>query len=418
MESKLALRLCFAAVFIASVAACGGGGGGGGSMPGTTSGGGAPALSTQAKEQSVAGSALAVTGNSMDEDQFGGSGSAMTFALQRAFASRNGSEQTSPAPSSSPSCQNGVEYTQTSTGSNSFTVTVEFFYDSGCTQPRKLVTLNVSFSSSGGSANGTEELWDSSGNVVDYKTDSATFTFQSNSYQLASITVQRTVAAQPSATPFAEKGFTCLFGTGNPVDCGNGLVATINSQFGPHIYATMTPAPGSSAMPSASASPTASPTPYEIGFTGTVTGTQVSPSPSASPSGGQGWGWNPQGAQLQLSIAGTGYMGATQSMTIASGTAPAWSITGGTQIATLTGTANLGFGPSGMFSNVNVTLNDTADGLTITLTSSQGRELTGSVTNSSGQTVATVSVDVNGDGVIDYTTGATAQIRDWVILSS
>ncbi len=312
-----------------------------------------------------------------------------------------------------------MEFSQSGSNGN-YTQTIEFFYDSACTQPRKLITLNITFSSGTGTFTGTEELWDTSGNVVDYKTDTGTFTFSGQ--QVTEVSVQRTVAAAPSATPFAENGFTCVFNSGEAIDCGNGIVATINdAQLDPHIYQNMGPSPSPS--PSASpTSPTPSPTPYEIGFTGTVTGTQTTPSPSPSPSSSPTTssigGWNPQSFQLQVTVSGAGYTGATQSMTIAPATAPAWAMTGGTQVTTLSGTATIGFGQSAMMSTANITLTDSADGLTITLSSIGRGGLSGNVTNSSGQTVATVTVDANGDGVINYTTGATAQIRDWVILSS
>jgi hypothetical protein len=347
-----------------------------------------------------------VTGNSVDIDQFGSSSSITSFALQRAIAARNSGSSAWASPGS---CQNGVEYSQTSPGSGQYNVTIEFYYDTACTQPRKLITMAIDFSSTGGIINGTEELWDMNGNVVDYKTDEGTFAFAANSHQITQITVERTVAAAPSATPFSENGFTCIYNASNPVDCGNAVVSTLNeSKIDPDDD---TPSP----------SPSPSATPYEIGFTGTVQGTFQTPSPSPSPSGMPTMspiGWNPQPFSLQLTVAGTGYTGATQSMTIAPATAPAWSITGGTQITTLSGTATLGFGPSGMMSNANITLVDSADGLTITLTSIAHGGLSGTVTTSSGQTVATVTVDANGDGTIDYTSGETAQVRDWVILSS
>ena len=121
---------------------------------------------------------------------------------------------------------------------------------------------------------------------------------------------------------------------------------------------------------------------------------------------------------MQLTIAGTGYTGATQSMSISPATAPSWMVSGGSQVTTLSGTATIGFGGSGMISNANITLVDSSDGLTITLTSISRGGLSGTVTNSADQTVASVTVDANGDGTIDYTSGATAQIRDWVILST
>jgi hypothetical protein len=417
MESNRAIRSFVAICAIAIFAACGGGGGGGSMNPSTGSAGSSSSSSSgtmAAKEQSVASSALSVSGNSLDVDQFGATGSVGIQAIQRALASRNGTV----AATATPTCNNGVEFSQS--GSNgSYTQTIEFFYDSGCTQPRKLITLNITFSSSTGTFTGTEELWDTSGNVVDYKTDTGTFDFSGQ--QVTQVSVQRTVAAAPSATPFAENGFTCIFNSGQAIDCGDGIVATINNpQLDPHVYQSMGPSPSPSASASSSASPTPSPTPYEIGFTGTVSGTQTSPSPSASPSSSPApsFGWNPQSFELQLTVAGTGYTGAAQSMTIAPATAPAWAITGGTQVTTLSGTATVGFGANATMSTANITLVDSADGLTITLTSIGNGGLSGNVTNSSNQTVATVTVDANGDGVINYTTGATAQIRDWVILSS
>jgi hypothetical protein len=423
MESNRPIRSFLALCAIAVVAACSGGGGGGSTMPSSGNGSGssgssAPSASTTAmKEQSVANSALSVSGNSLDVDQFGATGSVGIQAIQRALASRNGAV---PA-TATPTCQNGVEFSQSSSGSGNYTQTIEFFYDSACTQPRKEITLNITFSSGTGTFTGTEELWDMSGNVVDYKTDTGTFTFSGQ--QVTEVSVQRTVAAAPSATPFAENGFTCVFNSGQAIDCGDGIVATINNpQLDPHIYQNMGPSPSPSASASAAASPTPSPTPFEIGFAGTVTGTQSTPSPSPSassmPTMSPNNGWNPQPFQLQVTVNGTGYTGATQSMTIAPATAPAWTITGGTQVTTLSGTATIGFGPSAMMSTANITLTDSADGLTITLTSIGHGGLSGNVTNSSGATVATVTVDANGDGVINYTSGATAQIRDWVILSS
>jgi len=433
MEGSRLLRSLLALLAVAAFTACGGGGGSS-SVPssgsGTNGSNGSGAETTQAKEQSAANSALSVTGGSLDVDQFGSTSSITSFAIARAIDAHNASRVAgaTPAPSSSPSCQNGVEFSQS--GSNgTYTETIEFFYDSQCTQPRKLVTMTITFGSGTGTMSGTETFYNMSGAVVYYKTDNATFTLSSNDQQLAEISMERTVAAGPSATPFAENGFTCVFSGTNSTYCGDGVVATVNY---PKIYPSMTPAPSPSASaspgtsPSPSASPSPTPTPFEIGFTGTVTSTATtpSPSPSASASPGAQFGWNPQPVQLQFQIAGTGYTGATQSMTIASPapgvTPPAWMLSGGTQVTTLSGNASLGFQANGMFSNsVDITLTDSADGLTITFTSSgQWGGLQGTVTNSSGATVATANVDANGDGVIYYTSGGMAMIRDWVILST
>ena len=433
MEGRRLLRSMLAVLAVTAFSACGGGGGGS-SVPSTGSGSGSTnqTQTTQAKQQSAANAALSVTGNTADVDQFGSTSSITSFAIQRAIATRNGNRTDgggSPSPSpSAGACQNGVEYSQS--GSNgTYTETIEFFFDSGCTQPRKLVSFTITFNSSGGTLTGTETYYNMSGSVVYYKTDNATFTLGSNQQQLSEIVLERTDAVSPSATPFKESGIACIFSGPGSSACGNGLVATVNNA---NLSPSMTPppspsaSPGSSASPAASASPTASPTPFEVGFTGSVT-TSVStpsPSPSASPSNAPTFGWNPQPVTITADISGSGYTGGPLSMTIASPapgvSPPLWTLSGGTQITTLTGTASLGFQPNGCFSNnVNITLTDSADGYTITFTSQgQWGGLQGTVTNSSGQTVATANIDANGDGVIYFTSGGYGLIRDWVILTT
>ena len=224
--------------------------------------------------------------------------------------------------------------------------------------------------------------------------------------------MQHSVAPAPSASPFAAQGQTCLFGADQPVDCGNGNVVTID-------------------QPSASPSPVSE----MIGFDGTITGAfataspsapaSASPTPTSSPPAYSAW-WNNQPNQLQLTIDGSGYTGALGALSLAAGTAPAWTIAGGAQASTLTGTITLGFGGygggdpgcgAGAMSSINLTLNDLTDGLTVTLASSGGRHLTGNVTNASGSTVATISLDLSGSGTIAYTSGAVDQVKDWVVVT-
>jgi hypothetical protein len=435
MDAKR-VRLMLVLFAATAVAACGGGGGGSSNpVPTVGSGGTQPtptptagpttaAQSAVAQSRNVANSALNLAGTSLDINQFnpGGNGAGI-FALRRAIAWHrdDGGAGPAPSPSGSPACDNGVEFTQTP-ASGGVTETIEYFYDDACTQPRKLDTLSITFTTNGGSSTGSETLWDDNGNIVDYKTVSASFTLD-GSGNLASVSVEKTAAVSPSAAPFKQTGFTCLYGTGDPVDCGNAAVATIAApKIDPNDDDGDDPTPAPSGSPAPSASPAASPTPFEVGFAGTVLGTLVTPSPSSSPtpvpsaSPDLAADWKGHDAQLQLTISGTGYAGATGSMTIAPATAPAWSISGGTQVSTLSGTLALGCHADDSLGTSSLTLTDSADGYTIALTSNGNHRLSGNVTNASNQTIATVNVDDSGNGVINYTTGATGKIRDWVVL--
>lgn len=365
------------------LAACGGGGTS--STPGM-SGGGATnsSAASVASQRNVAGSALASVGDDVDFDEWGPSGGISTLALQDAVSVQDVHTQ-----SASGTCQNGVEFSQSSTGSGQVTQTIEIFFDPSCTEPFKLITQTITFSSSGGSIQGSEEVWDQAGAVVAYKTFSLAFTLSNG--HATSIVAQKSVAPAPSASPLLQVGESCVFGTSNPIDCGAGNVLTISQ-------------------------PTASPSPLDesIGFTGTATGTFVtpSPSPSASP---PSWG---QPNELQIQLDGTGYTGAIGALTLASATLPAWTISGGTQVLTLTGTVTLGFGGPqwGGGAMSSISLDESALGLTVTLTSSKGGKLTGDVTNSSGTVVATITLDYSGTGTITYSNGTTAQVVDWIIL--
>jgi hypothetical protein len=399
------------------------------------------------RQRSVAGAALAVAGGSINLDQFGSSNSLLMQLLNFGHDVAHKPGRSAHTVSGAPPCQDGVEYSYSSTGQGQVSQSIEFFYDAACTQPYNLVTLDATFTPAGGSAQGTQETWDQSGNVVGYQSYTATFT--PGVYGgIGQIVVQQLKAPAPGASPYAQSGFTCLFNTGSAVNCGSGTVANVAA---------------------------ASPTPEEVGFEQTVVGSYVTPSPSPSgypspypsdspsaypsgspepspsgwdsanwhhgpPPGGSGWqGDGPSG--LQLTINGAGYFGTLNALTLSPGTPPAWTIGGGTQNGTLTGTASIGFGGyqggdggdwrlrrghwghhggpgPGCMTSINLTLNDTADGLTVAITSAGHGQLTGAVTETAtGTAVATMSLDFSGTGTITYTNGTVDQVQDWVIVN-
>ncbi|HTA40457.1 MAG TPA: hypothetical protein VK760_15335, partial [Candidatus Acidoferrales bacterium] len=209
----------------------------------------------QKKQRSLATAALSVAGASIELDQFGSQDGLLSQLLH--FGHDNARRRKlRPHDGSTPVCKNGVEYSWSSGGSGQVDQTIEFFYDAACTQPFNLITLDATFSSGGGNATGTQETWDQSGNIIGYQTYTATFTPGVNG-GIGQIVVQKTSAPAPSASPFSQSGFTCLFNTGNAVDCGSGTVTNVAL---------------------------ASPAPEEVGFEQTVVGQFVTPSPSPAPS--------------------------------------------------------------------------------------------------------------------------------------
>ena len=74
-------------------------------------------------------------------------------------------------------------------------------------------------------------------------------------------------------------------------------------------------------------------------------------------------------------------------------------------------------GPGAMTS-LDLTLNDTADGLTVAITSAGFGKLSGAVTETAtAQAVATMILDFSGTGTITYASGEVDQVRDWIIVT-
>jgi hypothetical protein len=387
---------------IVALTACSGGGGSS-SSPGAGGSGGGSTIGTQSidTQRSLSGSALSVAGSSVDYNQLSGPQSATVLGIQdattiAASATAGGTLIPGPTPVGNGTCFNGVEFTYSST-SGTITEKIEQFYDAACTKPYRLENLTITPSPRGaagaGSSSGTVQVFDQSGNTVDYQTFSQTFTVNANGL-VTKISQTRTDAASATSPPTSQYGSTCLVGplATTAIDCGTGNALTDTTAN------------------------------EALGFVQTTTGqfllTPVaSPAPTAVPlatAGAPIYRGNP--SSLSLTINGSGYTGAIGALTLSAGTAPAWTIAGGTKVVTLSGTATIGFGFSSVMSSVDLTLVDSADGLTATLTSLRGPGLTGTVTNSSGATVATIAIDLSGTGKITYSNGTTEQVKDWIIL--
>jgi hypothetical protein len=465
MQFRRLLFSLISAAFILS--ACSGGGSA--SSPGFQSSpraSAAPTAGTQSidTQRSLSGSVLAVAGSSVDYNQLSGPQSPTVLSLQdattlAAAAPANGPMIPGPTPpiivNGNGTCYNGVEFTYSST-STSITETIEFFYDLACTQPYRLENLTITPPLHGGAgtggSSGTIQVWSQSGASVDYQTFSQTFTVNAGGL-VTQISQTRTDAASSSSPPTSQYGETCLVGAltplaAMPIDCGTGnaLTDTTASEALGFVQTTtgqfiLAPPPSPAPLPLPAPLPSPLPTVVPVVYNGVAAAPGSSGSTGSSGGGSSGSGTAYCGAtvssngavtsvavpatpiycgslsSLSLTVNGTGYTGAIGSLALSPGTAPAWTIGGGTKVVTLSGTATIGFGFSSVMSSVNLTLVDSADGLTVTLTSAHGPGLTGTVTNtSSGAVVATIVVDLSGTGMITYSNGSTEQVRDWIIV--
>lgn len=108
--------------------------------------------------------------------------------------------------------------------------------------------------------------------------------------------------------------------------------------------------------------------------------------------------------------------GSLYSLTMPS--APPFQVEGGTVIGTGNASGSIEFDAAGQLMAVNVNVT-TVDGYDVAMTSSGSPgsiAINGVVTNSSGQQVATFTVDQYGDGVITFANGSQALIIDWHIV--
>ncbi len=432
---------------ILALVACGGGGGA--SLPSTTSN-----VTTLSSQRAVASSALSATGESTATNAVTSSTGPELQALQQ-FGGHGHDNNITATILGVPgvpdfnlgflhhatgTCHNGITASY-STSAGTTTVSFESFYDAACTYPHRSETLTITPPASGsntGTAVGTAELWSApatatpspspapsatpsgipsaspspvasatpvpSGSVVAYETFSLAYTVDANGH-LVQVTRQSKHYANPTdSVPYAQRGYTCLFTQPPSVNCGYGNALNLSAaSLSVGFVATVT----SAQSPSPSPSPTGSASP--------------SPSPSSSPTGEPGDGWYGGGLEHQsVTINGMGYSGAFNALTLAPATAPAWSITGGTQIVGLTGTARIDYDDGGMVSagvGTSITITDSVTGLTASLTGNGHGRLTGTVTGGTLTSPATISVDRSGSGTITYSDGTTGIVRDWVILN-
>jgi hypothetical protein len=115
-----------------------------------------------------------------------------------------------------------------------------------------------------------------------------------------------------------------------------------------------------------------------------------------------------------------GHDGALGSLSLAQAAFPNFTVSGGTAADSGTFNGSFTYSPTGVLLAGAFTLTDAAADGTVTANSvgTPATGVNGVITRTStGQTVATFSVDTNGNGTITYGNGTTGRIVNWQIVS-
>lgn len=357
-------------IFVAVLAGCGGGGGGSSATPSSGTGGGSSSsgsagVQQTAVQRTLVQQSLTSTQTSGEVASFGSSsGTGGLSALRRVAAGER-------FPLSSSGCVSGVIVTTASgTKSNETLVTINDYYDLACTKLFIGSQFDLIVTSPGsGTATGTATSYTVGGSVFEY--DQLSLTISGAGTSSGYFSLRDDVAVNATSTPFANLGVGCSVAPANDTCSVAGAL---------HLA-------GLNLDDAAAAS---------------VTGT-------LSISNGN--------TVVALNGSGSAFTGSLNSTNIAPAGTFSWNISGGTQIDADSLNGSLTYAPSGLLAGGSLTLTDAADGGTVAATySSASQTISGTVTQTStGATVATFSVNVNGTGTVTYGNGAIASINNWTV---
>ncbi len=306
-----------------------------------------------------------------------------------------------PTVKSANTCNNGVissyKYTPGAGGTGTGALIVQSFYDPACKTLWKTTQYTIAYPGMNGTetSTGTEKSQDMSGNVYDYQTVQTSMTLVNGKKQeFSEYKVESTAQGQ---TPFASFGWSCDYanyglagpGTGGSIACNRAN------------YADASP-------------------PYQnqgagIGYAASVAG-NVSPVTYPTVNCFQ---WS-----VQWNYSGDGYtgnsLGLLGDLTNPAGSGDNWSVTGGTLASQINTVANLTFDCANMVRAENTTLTDPTNNATATLTYngpvSGGPGLKGSVMQGGNQ-IATMTLNLAGNGQINYSDSTIDYVINWTITS-
>ncbi|MGH7755807.1 MAG: hypothetical protein ACREM8_05915, partial [Vulcanimicrobiaceae bacterium] len=341
------------------LAGCGGGGSSGGSVPSGPPGG----IKSAGVQRSVTQSALAGAQSQRLAAIFASptGTSALSYARLAQTAQRH-ALSTMPCANNSIVTSNPISGTQTA-------VEVKTFYDGACTMLMQDLVGTVTLVSTNLSVTAVVTSYGVTGAVTGYEKVSVAGS-QASSQQ--NVTVTASAAVDASTPPFANAGLSCVVAAGT-ASCGLGATADsaqLTQELGATVNFAITAATGSG------------------GTALNLTGTEVA------------------------------YTGALNALALAQGSGTTWTITGGTQVASATLSGGFTYSGSGVLVAGTTVVTDTADDATVMLVAATNGGVTGTVKQTStGQVVATFTIDANGNGAVAYGNGTTGTITGYYVVS-
>ncbi|MGD0969070.1 MAG: hypothetical protein ABR949_12395 [Candidatus Aquilonibacter sp.] len=349
-------RFVAALIFVGALAGCGGGGGGGTTLPQATP---TPAtnLGQQAVQRSDAQSALAGV---QAYEEYSGGGSISTFSAARAMhlalTKVDAKGLLARTPRADATCEDGAEESIVAGAGGSEIVTIEDFYDDGCTEPEAEIVWTASQSGNNITGPATFTQYAQNGSVTG--TASATITFYYTSTGTPTGYAFLLTNITQNGTNLGDVGFACtLSSTGATTACGVAAVANVASQ-------------------------------------SVEQGASVSMAVAS-------------GISMQIEA----YQGAENTLSVAQSTLPNWSISPSSDL-----TASVSISGQATATGFTLTLTDNSNGGTFAITGSSSGSVTGTLTsNTGGATDATFTVNAQGNGTLTYSNGTQVSIVDYLV---
>ncbi len=361
------VRFVTALVCTGALAACGGGGGGGGSTSGGGGGGITPPQQTNISQQSTQRADVqSGLGGIQAYESFEGGGSLTNFIATRALSAAVRREGRGLLASlrrdGAAGCSDGVVTTEVPNSNNTVvTVTVSVYYDAACNNIESTLVWEASEPSStelSGPATLTE--YSTTGAVTE--TANATIVFYVNSQdQVTGISILES-SISANGVSLGQAGVACNTPSVTAFSCGVAAVANVAASS------------------------------LEDGANVSLSGSQT-------------------GSQTTVNMQVSAYQGGLNALSVAVATFPDWTITPASDLLN-----TLAISGSGSPTSVTLTLTDSANDATLSMTGSVGGTITGTLTNNAtGATVATFTVNAQGSGTVTYSNGSTASIVDYLV---
>jgi hypothetical protein len=359
------VRFVAALICVAALTACGGGGG---SSSGGGGGGGTPPQSNISQQSVQRTDVQSGLSGLQAYESYEGGGSLTSFTATRALTAavrrRGRAVLTTRRRDGAAGCDDGVVQTEVPNSSGTVvTVTVSVYYDAACDNIESTLVWAASETSST-EISGPATLTNYSTTGAVTETANATIAFYLNSQdELTGLSILAT-SIVANGVSLGQAGIACNVPSLSSFSCGVAAATNIASSS------------------------------LEDGANVSLSGSQTS-------------------TQLTVSMSISTYQGALNALSITAATFPDWTIS---PSADLLGSLSMSGTESPTSTTVSLTMTDSTNNATLTMSGSVGGTITGTLTNNAtGTAVATFSVNAQGNGTVTYGNGSTASIVDYMV---